>query len=70
MNQPLEVRNNETRITGAIIIDAGRFAGIGIGIGIGLPDELAVDAQEKADLIERRLSRIESALGLNAICAD
>ncbi|CAH0232183.1 hypothetical protein [Pseudomonas carnis] len=65
MNQQLEVRNNETRINGAIIIDAGRFA----GIGIGLPDELAVDTQEKADLIERRLSRIESALGLNAICA-
>lgn len=64
MNQPPEVRNNENRITGAIIIDAGRFA----GIGIGLSDELAVDAREKADLIERRLSKIEEAIGLGPIC--
>jgi hypothetical protein len=62
MNQPFEASDLETRISGAVIIDAGRFA----GIGIGLPDELAVDAQEKADLIERRLSRIEAALGLTS----
>ncbi|MBW9244193.1 hypothetical protein [Pseudomonas paracarnis] len=61
MNQPPEVRNNENRITGAIIIDAGRFA----GIGIGLSGELAVAAQEKADLLERRLLRIEHALGIS-----
>ncbi len=66
MNHSFEVSEGETYINGAIIIDAGRFA----GIGIGLPDELAVAAQEKADLIERRLSRIESALSLKPICAD
>lgn len=64
MTQPFEVSDRETRISGAVIIDAGRFA----GIGIGLTDELAVDAQEKADLIERRLSRLEGVLGLEAIC--
>jgi hypothetical protein len=64
MNHSFEVSEGETHINGAIIIDAGRFA----GIGIGLPDELAVDAQEKADLIERRLSRLEGVLGLEAIC--
>lgn len=64
MTQPFEVSDRETRISGAVIVDAGRFA----GIGIGLPDELAVDAQEKADLIERRLSRLEGVLGLEAIC--
>jgi hypothetical protein len=63
MNQPFEVSDHEARISGAGIIDAGRFA----GIGIGLPDELAVDAQEKADLMERRLSRLEAALGLEPI---
>lgn len=62
MTQPLEVSDRETRISVAVIIDAGRFA----GIGIGLPDELAVDAQEKADLIEHRLSRIEAALGMTS----
>ncbi|WP_025126480.1 hypothetical protein [Pseudomonas sp. PH1b] len=61
MNQPFEVSDRETRISGAVIIDAGRFA----GIGIGLPDEIAVDAQEKADLLERRLLRIEHALGIS-----
>ena len=64
MTQPFEVSDRETRISGAVIIDAGRF----VGIGIGLPDELAVDAQEKADLLERRLLRIERALGLSPIC--
>jgi len=63
MNQPFEVSDHEIRISGDVIIDAGRFA----GIGIGLPDELAVDAQEKADLMERRLSRLEAALGLEPI---
>lgn len=66
MNHSFEVSERETHTNGAIIIDAGRFA----GIGIGLPDELAVAAQEKADLIELRLSRIESALSLKPICAD
>lgn len=64
MNHSFEVSDRETRINGAIIIEAGRFA----GIGTGLSDEFAVDAQEKADLIERRLSRLEGALGFEAIC--
>ncbi|MDR8369230.1 hypothetical protein NM213_04800 [Pseudomonas lactis] len=64
MNQPFEVSDHGTRISGDVIIDAGRFA----GVGIGLPDEIAMDAQEKADLLERRLLRIERALGLSPIC--
>ena len=60
MNNPFEMRNGEVHITGAIIIDAGRFAGIGVGLPEGLSDE----SQEKADLIERRLLRLETALGL------
>ena len=64
MTQSFEASDRETRISGAFIIDAGRFS----GFGIGLPEELAVGAQEKADLLERRLSRIESALGFNPIC--
>ncbi|WP_124407330.1 hypothetical protein [Pseudomonas sp. R4-39-08] len=66
MNQPFEVSDRKPRINGEVIIDAGRFA----GIGIGLPDELAADAHEKADLIERRLSRIEETIGLGPICGS
>lgn len=64
MSHSFEVSERESRINGSIIIDAGRFA----GIGVGLSDEFAVDAQEKADLIERRLSKIEEAIGLDPIC--
>lgn len=66
MNQPFEILVREAHITGAVIIDSGRFA----GVGVGLPESLGDDAKEKVDLSERRLSRIESALGLNPICAD
>ncbi|MGE7815351.1 hypothetical protein ACQKMW_18250 [Pseudomonas sivasensis] len=62
MNQPFEIGDREVHITGAVIIDAGRFADIGIGLPEGLSDE----SQDKADLIERRLSRIEAALGLTS----
>lgn len=64
MNQPFEARDNETRITGAVIVDAGRFA----GIGDGLPKGSEGKSQEVADLSQRRLLRIERALGLNPIC--
>lgn len=64
MSKSFEVLDDETFINSAFIVDAGRFA----GFGIGLPEEFALGAQEKADMLERRLSRIESALGLNPIC--
>lgn len=63
MNHPLEMRDREAHITGAVIIDAGRFAGIGVGLPEGISDE----SQEKADLIERRLLRLETALGLEPV---
>jgi hypothetical protein len=40
------------------------------GAGAGLPQDWGDRQREKADLLERRLSRLESALGLNPICAD
>ena len=63
MNHPFEVRDREAHIDGAVIIDAGRFAGIGVGLPAGLSDK----SQEKADLIERRLLRLETALGLEPV---
>ena len=35
--------------------------------GFSLPHDFAEKAQEKADLLERRLSRLEQALGLDPI---
>jgi hypothetical protein len=46
-----------------MLVSAERF-------GIALPEDFGKESQEKADLLERRLSRIESALGLSPICAD
>ncbi|MDF2640750.1 MAG: hypothetical protein K0R45_22 [Pseudomonas sp.] len=67
MNQPFafdeEGRTyiNESEILkGQMIVSAA---------GISLPDDFATKAQEKADLLERRLSRLEQALGLEPICA-
>ncbi|UNB61837.1 hypothetical protein [Pseudomonas syringae group genomosp. 7] len=40
------------------------------GLGIGLSDGFVQKAELKADLIERRLLRLEAALGLLPICAD
>lgn len=54
-------------------------AGIGVGLdlsqmlvsvdrfGIALPEDFGKESQEKADLMERRLSRLEQALGLDPI---
>lgn len=61
MSKSFEVLDDETFINSTFIIDAGRFA----GLRTGLPEEFAVGAQEKADLLERRLSRIEHALGIS-----
>lgn len=39
-------------------------------VGVSLPPDFAEKAQEKADLLERRLARLEKRLGLDPICAD
>jgi hypothetical protein len=64
MNQPFEIGDSKTSLRHCVIIDAGRFA----GVGVGLPEDLAARPQENADLFERRLSRLEDALGFDAIC--
>lgn len=40
------------------------------GVGVGLPSDFGAESQKQADLLERRLCRIESVLGLGPICAD
>ncbi|EJH4830435.1 hypothetical protein [Pseudomonas aeruginosa] len=36
-------------------------------IGIGLPEGFAEEAEKKAELLERRLSRVEEVLGLSPV---
>ncbi|HEJ3833677.1 hypothetical protein [Pseudomonas aeruginosa] len=36
-------------------------------IGIGLPKEFTDELERKADLLERRLSRVEAVLGLSPV---
>ncbi|AXJ04904.1 hypothetical protein CFN16_12485 [Pseudomonas fluorescens] len=55
-------------------------AGVGVGVvssqmlvsaerfGIALPEDFGKGSQEKADLLERRLSRLEQALGFTPLC--
>lgn len=64
MSQALETDDRETYITNAII-DAGRFLGTGFGLAEGFGEK----SQEVADLLERRLSRLDQALGFDPICA-
>ncbi|MBA5978768.1 hypothetical protein HT737_00225 [Pseudomonas sp. MD195_PC81_125] len=53
---------NETEVLkGQMIVSAA---------GISLPADFAGKAQEKADLLERRLARLEKQLSLDPICAD
>ena len=71
MSQPFEVtEGGQVVISRAAIDDASVSQFLFSGAGLGLPEDWAQRSQEKADLLERRLSRIESALGLSPICAD
>ncbi|WDH55367.1 hypothetical protein PUP75_11440 [Pseudomonas chlororaphis] len=63
MKQSLEVEDEKVAINGAIIVGADRFS----VFGAGLPEDFGKDAQEKADLLERRLLRLEEALKLGPI---
>ena len=63
MTQPFDAADDQTSIKGAIIVESDRFA----VFGAGLPEGFGEGAQEKAGLLERRLRRIETALGLPTI---
>lgn len=63
MNKSFEVEDNKARISGVSIVGADRFA----GFGVGLPEGFGVESQEKAELLERRLSRLEKEVGLSRL---
>jgi len=65
MSQPFAVTEegeylNEATISSQMLVAPAKF-------GIGLPEGFGKEAQEKADLIERRLCRLEQALNLGPI---
>ncbi|AEA70170.1 Hypothetical protein PSEBR_a3803 [Pseudomonas brassicacearum subsp. brassicacearum NFM421] len=43
------------------LVSAGNF-------GLGLPEKFGEESKKKADVLERRLARMERALGLDPIC--
>ena len=52
----------------AVGIEENQFLVSAEGFGIELPKDFDMDANEKAELLERRLSRVEQALGLEPTC--
>lgn len=66
MSQPLAVTEEGVFLSEAVFFSQMLVAPA--KFGIGRPDVLGNDAQEKADLLERRLLRLEQALGLDPIC--
>lgn len=64
MDKSLELSEGKANTSSKVMIDAERFS----GVGMGLPEGFGERTQEEADLLERRLSRLEQALGLGAIC--
>ena len=60
MNQPFALNDD-----GSVSILNSQM--IVSGVGISLPEDWGQKQQEKADLLERRLSRLESELGLSPL---
>lgn len=69
MSQPFEVtESGQVVISQAAVDDACISQFLVSGAGFALPEDWAERSQEKADLLERRLLRLENALGLSVIC--
>jgi hypothetical protein len=68
MNQPFAF--NEEGMTFINESEIRKSQVIISGAGASLSPDFAEKAQEKADLLERRLARLEKQLGLNPICVD
>lgn len=65
MNQPFAIdENGRNYINESEILKDQMIVS---AAGISLPADFAEKAQEKADLLERRLARLENELGLNPL---
>ncbi|WWL45219.1 hypothetical protein V5O39_04920 [Pseudomonas parakoreensis] len=66
MNQPFaRTEDGSVFISDAVL----KSQAIVSAVGASLPPDFAEKSQEKADLLEHRLLRLEQALGLEPICA-
>lgn len=65
MNQPFaRAEDGSVFISDAVLKSQAIFS----ATGVSLPAACGEKIEEKADLLERRLSRLEQALGLEPIC--
>mgnify|MGYP007010095273 CR=1 FL=1 len=65
MNQPFAVaEDGHVFVSDAVL----KSQAIVSAVGVSLPADFGERAEEKADLLERRLSRLEQAFGLEPIC--
>ena len=65
MNQPFAVADDGSVFISDAEVRTSQM--IVSAAGISLPADFAEKAQEKADLLERRLARLEKKLGLNPL---
>lgn len=66
MNQPFAIAED-----GQVFINKSEILKSQVmvsAVGVSLPFSFAEKEQEKADLLERRLARLEQSLGLDPIC--
>ena len=68
MSQPFAVTENGQVVFSQVAVDDACVSQLMVsGVGIELPEGWAEHSQEKADLLERRLSRLELALNLDPL---
>lgn len=64
MKHHVEIHADNARIAEAAVFDAKRF----VSVEIGLPEGSTDSSERVADLLQRRLSRLERRLGFDPIC--
>lgn len=64
MNRPFVIDDGRVYITSTETLKSQIIVS---GLGIGLPDDFSCREKNKADVLERRLQRLEATLGLRPL---
>lgn len=67
MDLKTEINSSGKTIVAGIGVGCSQFLVSAEEFGVSLPENFGVESKEKADLLERRLSRLENALGLSPL---